>query len=167
MAWIRNRVTQWTGICVVSNRHPGIMAAMSDPHLGWAASFAYHRICMCHLVSNFMTRFKDKLLKNLVCRAALATKQRKFNRHMTIVGRINSEAQQWLEAIPLEIWTLSHDGGRIDGIMTTNMSEVFSNVLKGVQSLPITALVQLTFFRLNSYFVVRREQGANRLAFDE
>ena len=86
---------------------------------------------MYHLASNFMTRFKDKLLKNFVCRAALATKQHKFNRHMAIVGRIDSEAQQWLEAIPLEIWTLSHDGGRIYGIMTTNMSEVFSNVLKG------------------------------------
>ena len=31
----------------------------------------------------------------------------------------------------------------------------------------ITALVQLTFFRLNSYFVVRREQSANRLASNE
>ena len=51
--------------------------------------------------------------------------------------------------------------------MTTNMSEVFNSVLKGDRNLPIIALVQLTFFRLNSYFVARREQGANRLAFDE
>ena len=47
--------------------------------------------------------------------------------------------------------------------MTTNMSKVFNSVLKGACSLPITALVQLTFFRLNGYFIVRREQGANRL----
>ena len=51
--------------------------------------------------------------------------------------------------------------------MTINMSKVFNSVLKGARSLPITALVQLTFFRLNSYFVVRREQGANRLASNE
>ena len=31
---IRNRVIQRTGICVISYRHPSIMAAMSDPHLG-------------------------------------------------------------------------------------------------------------------------------------
>ena len=99
------------GIFVISNRHPGIMATMNDPHVGWAASFAYHRICMRHIASNFMTRFKDKLLKNLVCTIALATTQRKFNRHMATIGRINSEAQQWLEAIPLELWALSHDGG--------------------------------------------------------
>ena len=47
------------------------------------------------------------------------------------------------------------------------MLEVFNSVLKGACSLPFTALVQLTFFRLNSYFVARREQGVNRLASDE
>ena len=51
--------------------------------------------------------------------------------------------------------------------MTTNMLEVFNSVLKGTRSLPLTALIQLTFFRLNSYFVARRELGANRLAFDD
>ena len=138
------------------------MATMSDPHLGWAASSAYYRICMRHLASNFMTHFKDKLLKNLLCRAALVTTQRKFNRHMTTIGRINSEAQQWLKVIPLEIWVLSHDGGRRYGIMTTNMSEVFNSVLKGARSLPITTLVRLTFFHLNSYFV----QEGNKVLID-
>ena len=48
------------------------MVVMNDPHLGWAASSAFHKICMHHLASNFMTYFQNKLLKNLVCRAALA-----------------------------------------------------------------------------------------------
>ena len=47
------------------------------------------------------------------------------------------------------------------------MSEVFNSVLKGARNLPFTTLVQLIFFYLNSYFVVRREQGANTLASDE
>ena len=41
-----------------------------------------------------------KLLKNLVCKATLASTQCKFNKHMTTTWRINSEAQQWLETIP-------------------------------------------------------------------
>ena len=122
---------------------------------------------MRHLESNFMTQFKDKFLKNLVCRAALASTERKFNKHMATIGRINSEVQQWLEGIPFQLWALSHDGGQRYEIMTTNMSEVFNSVLKGACNLPFTALVQLTFFRLNSYFVARREQGANRLTSDE
>ena len=117
------------------------MAVMTDPHLGWAAPSVYHRICMRHLASNFMTRFKDKLLKNLVCRAALVSTERKFNKHMTTIGRTNSETQQWLEAIPFQLWALSHDGGRRYGIMTTNISEVFNSVLKGARSLPVTTSV--------------------------
>ena len=85
---------------------------------------------------------------------------------MTKIGRINAEAQ-WLEAIPFQLWALSHDEGRRYGIMATNMSKVFNSILKGARSLPLTALVQLTFFRLNSYFVARRELCANRLASDE
>ena len=92
LACIRNRVTQRTGICVIYDIHPGIMAVMSNPHLGWTAQSAYHRIYMRHLVSNFITRFKDKLLKNLVCRTTLASTERKFNKHMATIGRINSEA---------------------------------------------------------------------------
>ena len=93
LACIRKGFTQWTGICVISDKHPSIMVAMNDPHLGWVALSAYHRICIRHIASNFMTRFKDKLLKNLVCTSTLMTTQRKFNRHMATIKRINSEAQ--------------------------------------------------------------------------
>ena len=86
---------------------------------------------------------------------------------MDTIRIINLEAQRWFEAIPFEKWALSHDGGRRYGMMTTNMSEVFNNVLKGARSLLVTALVQLIFFRLNTYFVARREQGCNRLASDQ
>ena len=51
--------------------------------------------------------------------------------------------------------------------MTTNMSKIFNSILKGALSLPVIALVQLIFFRLNSYFVARREQGYNKLAKNE
>ncbi|RVW66259.1 hypothetical protein CK203_066390 [Vitis vinifera] len=152
---------------ITEDRHLGIMVAISDVHLGWSEPYAYHRVCMRHLDNNFMTRFKDKILKNLMCRAALTTKIKKFNKHMNTIGRINAAAQQWLEVIPFEKWVLSHDRGRRYDIMTTNMSEVFNSVLKWARSLPVTTLVQLTFFRLNSYFVVRRKQCANRLASNE
>ena len=72
-----------------------------------------------------------------------------------------------LENIPFEKWALSHDRGLRYGIMTTNIYEVFNSVLKGARSLPVIALVQLTFFRLNSYFVARKEQRYNRLGSDQ
>lgn len=39
----------------------------------------------------------------------------------------------------------------------TNFSEVFNNVLKGSLNVPITAYVQLTFYRFNDYFLLRRK----------
>ena len=93
LACIRNKITQRMRLCVISNRHPDIMTTMIDVHLGWTEPYAYHTICMRHLTSNFMNQFKDKILKNLVCRAALATKVGKFNIHMDTIGRINLEAQ--------------------------------------------------------------------------
>nr|CAN80015.1 hypothetical protein VITISV_030080 [Vitis vinifera] len=167
LACIRNRVTQMRGLCVIFDHLPGIMVAFANVYLGWSQPNAYHRSCMCHLASNFMTRFKDKCLKQLLCRAALETKVEKFNMHMDTIGRINQDALSRLEVIPFEKWALSHDEGQQYGIMTTNMSEVFNNVLKGARSFPITAFVQLTFYRVNSYFVVRREHGASRLASGE
>ena len=122
---------------------------------------------MRNLASTFMTQFKDKILKNLVCRASLASTKRKFNKHMATIWRINSEAQQWLEAIPFQLWAFSHDGGRRYGIMTTKISEVFKSVLKRARRLPVTTLVKLTFIRINGYFVARRELGGTRLASDE
>ena len=92
LACIRNRVTQRRGLCVISDRHLGIMAAFADVYLGWSEPNAYHRICVRHLASNFMTHFKDKCLKQLLCRAALETKVEKFNMHMDTIWRINQDA---------------------------------------------------------------------------
>ena len=39
--------------------------------------------------------------------------------------------------------------------MTTNMSEVYNSVLKGVRCLPITAIVEETWTRTVGYFVNR------------
>ena len=80
MACIRNKVTQRMKLCVIDDKHLSIMTSMIDVHLGWIERYVYHRICMRHLESNFMNRFKDKTLKNLVCRTALATEVGKFNK---------------------------------------------------------------------------------------
>ncbi|KAL6341074.1 hypothetical protein AAG906_032189 [Vitis piasezkii] len=138
---------------------------VNETYSRWTEPNAYHRFCMRHLASNFNTKFKDKTLKDLMCRAAMESKVKKIISHMDTIGRINAEARNWLEQIPLQKWALSHDGGRRYRIMTTNMFEVFNGVLKDARNLPIIALVQLTFYWVNSYFTVRREHGANRLAW--
>ena len=136
LACIRVGVIQRKGLCLISDCHPDIIAVVNETYSGWTKPNAYYRFCMCHLASNFNTKFKDKNLKDLMCRVAMESKD--------TIGRINAEAINWLEHIPLKKWALSHDGERRYEIMTTNMSEVFNGVLKGARNLPITTLVQLT-----------------------
>ncbi|KAL6343506.1 hypothetical protein AAG906_024871 [Vitis piasezkii] len=143
-------ITQRKGLYLISNRHPSNIAVINETYSGWTKSDAYYRFCMRHLASNFNTKFKDKTLKDLMCRAAMESKVKKFISHMDTIGRINVEARNWLEHISLEKLALSHDGGRRYEIMTTNMSEVFNGILKGARNLPIIAL-----------------HGASRLALGE
>ena len=139
MACIRVGVTQRKGLCLIFDCHPSIIAAANETYSGWTEPNACHRFCMRYLASNFNIKFKDKTLKDLTCRATMESKVKKFIYHMDTIARINVEARNWLEQIPLEKWALSHDGGRRYEIMTTNMSEVFNSVLKGARNLPITA----------------------------
>ncbi|KAK9284588.1 hypothetical protein L1049_023764 [Liquidambar formosana] len=49
-------------------------------------------------------------------------------------------------------WTIAHDGGKRWGIITTNDVESFNGLMKGARSVPISACVQLTFYRLVKFF---------------
>ena len=62
---------------------------------------------------------------------------------------------------------MAYDGGRRYGMMTTNLSEVFNSVLKGARNLPITACVQLTFYRLVNFFSTRRGFAQEALAKED
>lgn len=71
---------------------------------------------------------------------------------------LNEGAKEWLHAqmADKEKWALAFDvGGWRYGIMTTNMSEGINNVLKGVCALPVSAIIEFTFYRCNKYFVDR------------
>uniref|UniRef100_A0A2N9F1B3 SWIM-type domain-containing protein n=1 Tax=Fagus sylvatica TaxID=28930 RepID=A0A2N9F1B3_FAGSY len=92
-----------------------------------------------------------------------ANQIRKFNTTMECIRRYNEEARIRLDEIPVERWTCSHDGGHRYGAMTTNLVECFNGVLKGSRSLPITAMVKFTFFKLANYFDDRRAKIQDQL----
>ena len=48
---------------------------------------------MCHLASNFNKRFKDKTLKDLLCRVAMKIRLIKFCAHMQTIEQINDELE--------------------------------------------------------------------------
>ncbi|XP_074314902.1 uncharacterized protein LOC141651076 [Silene latifolia] len=163
LACIRCLVTQRTGLCVISDRHKGIMKAMNENGSGWEEPFAYHRFCIRHHASNINSKFKNRALKDLFSWTAFQHQSIKFNTGLAKINELNVQARADLDTLPLSKWSMCHGGALRYGIKTTNLAEVFNNVLKGARFLPITALVKVTFFRVNSYFVQRREFAKARI----
>jgi hypothetical protein len=121
---LRKYVTDRDGICLISDRHVGIIEAVQDPQNGWAEPRAHHRFCLRHVASNFNEQFKNKTLKTLAYRAGVQHQQRKFDACMAQLaqlGRENPRCVQYLRDIPKEKWTQAYDGGKRYGWMTTNI----------------------------------------------
>jgi hypothetical protein len=55
-----------------------------------------------------------------------------------------------------EKWERAYDkGGKCCGYMTSNMTEIFNSILRGVRSLPVTAIASFTFYKCNEWFMKR------------
>ncbi|XP_073223545.1 uncharacterized protein [Cicer arietinum] len=63
-----------------------------------------------------------------------------------------------------EQWTMAYSQGQRWGHMTTNISKSINAVLKGTHNLPITALVQSTYYRLGVLYAKRGQQHHASLA---
>ena len=152
-------------MCVISDKHPGIQAIFGDTNRDFSLQppMTEHRYCLRHLCSNVNTRWNNETLKNLVWRAASATQERKFNATFELIENVNSDAHQYLKDVPKEKWALTFDKGYRYGAMTTNVFECFHGALKGARSLPITAMMKYTWFKLNSYFNDHRNKSIAQL----
>ena len=94
-------------VCVISDRHIGIKHAMKQDN--WRAN--PHRYCLRHVLSNYNTKFKNGTVKNILDKAAREFQRRKFDRWMSRAEVRDPESKKWMDKIPKEKWTLSHDGG--------------------------------------------------------
>ncbi|KAL9672150.1 hypothetical protein QQ045_028398 [Rhodiola kirilowii] len=163
MSCIREGVTQREGLCVVSDRHPGILAAMREPE--WEEPKAFHRVCVRHLQGNFMTKVKDEVLKAKLGEVAYAKKELKFKRKFGELLQLLKDkplVRKWLEDMDVERWTQAFDnGGYRWGNMTTNASECLNKILKNGRDLSVSSLVMYTFRQTAAYFVKRSQSQYN------
>ena len=144
-------------ICVISDRHQGILNAVQIDIPGHAP--LHHRWCMRHFCSNFYRACGSKELSDDLQDCCLTFTDRRFaNLYNRLLANrsLNAGGLEFLNRhIQLRNkWARAYDeDGRRYGQMTSNMAECFNNVLKGVRALPVTAIVQYTFTKLNEYFL--------------
>ena len=83
---------------------------------------------------------------------------------MEELKRLNNKCVGWFEKMDAKKWTQAYNGGFRYGLMTTNIVECLNGVLKGARMLPITALVEVAFYRYVTYFEKRRVEIRVRIA---
>ncbi|KAH7854428.1 hypothetical protein Vadar_013718 [Vaccinium darrowii] len=156
---LRCYVTQRTGLCLISDRHHGLVNYAKDEP-SWRPPYAYHRYCARHIRANYVRRHGQVAGRQVFC-AATEIQPRKFERELNKTKRFivtdgpnkgKEKVYDDLMAIPLERWSFAHDGGMRYGSKTTNVVECFNGVLKDARHLPITAMVMTTFFKSVEYF---------------
>ncbi|RZB47043.1 hypothetical protein D0Y65_050901 [Glycine soja] len=117
------------------DRGTGLLAALQFERVGWNGPDVSSMYCIHHIASNFNKQFKNVDLKKQV------------------INMEFPQATDWLDQIPKSKWTQAYDEGKQYGHMTTNLAECMNSVLKGARALPITALVNETFNKINDSFV--------------
>ncbi|XP_050877162.1 uncharacterized protein LOC127080913 [Lathyrus oleraceus] len=153
---LRIHVTPQANLCLISDRHESINSAYNNPENGWQYPPSSHVYCIRHVAQNFMREIKDKELCKKVVNMGYALTEATFNYYRGEIWRINNDTLSWIDNIPREKWAMAYDGGQRWGHMTTNLEEAVNLVLKETQNLPITALVQSTYYRLGSLFGKKR-----------
>ncbi|XP_074356725.1 uncharacterized protein LOC141696490 [Apium graveolens] len=139
--WFMDRLRRFVegrryGICVISDRHAGIIVATQQT--GWCEPLDHHRFCIRHLATNFCTAHRRKGLKN--------------------------RTAEWFEDKPLSKWSLAYDGGKRFGMMSTNHAESWNNAILDARKLPISSLVRALFLKTIEYFDERRLETATELS---
>ena len=111
MACIRHRVTRRRGLCVISDRHPGIIAAMNDVDSGWTPPDAYHRFCIHHVASNLNTHVKNVEVKKQFIATSFQRKKQKASKVLRRIRHMSEVAFEYINDMEIEKWSLAFDRG--------------------------------------------------------
>ncbi|XP_057739751.1 uncharacterized protein LOC130956783 [Arachis stenosperma] len=156
---LRCHVTPQDGLLVISDRSQAIKATLSSNDSGWHPLRAFHAYCIRHMAANFMSRFKSAEGKRYLINAAYSPSQAGFEWYMDALRGVSPAMADWADHFKKEIWLQHYDSGRRFGHMNTNLSECINAVLKGTRYLPISAIVRITYERLQKFFVTKGKEA--------
>ncbi|XP_058757866.1 uncharacterized protein LOC131631102 [Vicia villosa] len=102
-----------------------------------------------------MREIKDRHLRKTLVNAGYALTQLTFQHYWSEIVLSNPDAGSWIDNLSREKWTRAYDNNVRWDHMTTNLVESMNGIFKGIRNLPITALVEATYFRMTSIFSTR------------
>jgi hypothetical protein len=144
-------------ICMILEYHRGFLTCAKVHIEGYPPLI--HRWCSRHFA---ITIWKKQRSKEVITRLKALCKvkeEKKIEARLKELEKIlNDDAKSWLleQLLEKSMLALAFDeGGSQYEIMTTNLSEVFNFVLKGIRALPVSGIVDYTFHKCNEYFFNR------------
>jgi transposase-like protein len=156
-------------ICMISDRHHDFLNGAKEPLEEHPPLI--HRWCTHHFATNIWKKQRSKEVIVRLKALCKVKEEKKFEARLKELEKIlNNDANACLfeQLSEKSKWDLAFDeGGSRYGVMTTNISEVFNFVLKGISSLPVSGIVDYTFHKCNEYFVSRWEKACNSLTNGE
>ncbi|KAG5549551.1 hypothetical protein RHGRI_014768 [Rhododendron griersonianum] len=164
LSCLRNFVTNRTELCLISDRHTGLLSYIKGDPL-WRPPHAYHRYCARHIGANYMRRF-NKVVGIQVKVTAMEIQKRKFKAQLEKTKKFGDNEKVYKELtedLGLKKWSFAHDGGRRYGSETTNISESLNGVLKEARHLPIMGTVMMTFYKSVNYFNDRAVEARKKI----
>jgi hypothetical protein len=154
---------------MILDRHRGLLNGAKDPIEGYPPLI--HRWCSHHFATNIWKKQQSKKVIARLKALCKVKKEKKFEARLKELKKIlNDDTNAWLleQLSEKSKWALAFDeGGSRYGIITTNISEVLNIVLKGIHALPVSGIVDFTFYKCNEYFVNRWEKARWSMAKGE
>ncbi|XP_074347122.1 uncharacterized protein LOC141685948 [Apium graveolens] len=168
--WIMERLRKFVvlnqhGICIISDMHAGILAAMQKP--GWCEPQNHHRFCIRHFAANFASKHKKSGMKDRIIKLASQVQPKKFELLWNQLMIMEPKAAVWFEDKPVMKWSLAYDEQKRFGIMTTNHAENWNKATLDARRLHIFTLVKALFHKVVTYFDQRQVKIASQAAKGE
>uniref|UniRef100_K3Z0P2 MULE transposase domain-containing protein n=1 Tax=Setaria italica TaxID=4555 RepID=K3Z0P2_SETIT len=127
-------------VCMISDRHHDLLHCANDHMEGFP--LLVHRWCTRHFAANMWRRQKNK----------------------EVIGKLKNLCMVHTEK---EFYEKLEDlGGMRWGIMITNYSESLNDIFKGIQSIPVSGIIEYSFEKCNAYFVDRWQKTRDLLNED-
>ncbi|WVZ95567.1 hypothetical protein U9M48_041313 [Paspalum notatum var. saurae] len=151
-------VSSRSDVCLISDRHSGILHAIDKLKYGNGASpplwpDVHSRWCMRHLAANFHDHFKNKELTDMFKRLYELTAKQATESSSSASIRTSKPFSQWIQDKPKEKWALLYDtNGKHYRIMTTNIAESYNMVMRGSRGLPLVGTVEFIMYGCAKYF---------------
>ncbi|XP_024010534.1 uncharacterized protein LOC112085535 [Eutrema salsugineum] len=145
-------ISDSSDLTIISDRHGGIAKAKKK----WYPQ-SHHGACLVHIQRNVHGKFKGSGQKGLVGKAGEAFTVSNFKKLYARLKDVDYGCWEYMEKIPLALWTRSHFSGQRYNMTSSNIAESLNNALLAPRDSPIIVMLEFIRRMLSRWLECRRE----------